>query len=397
MTLADCTVMVVEDHEFQRRTMVQILANLGAGSLLEAADGESALAVMDGAGWPDIVVCDLDMPGMDGVEFFRHVSERSIQTALVIASGLEERVLLSAASTARAYGLTVLGVVRKPMTARRILEVVGLHRPAVTPHGPGANGAQSRAWQAALDQRAVTIAARPRIDLLTGRPAGLQVRACRASGDGEGAVDAATDLAVSADPLLAGAIAGLVLDAACAALHALDAAGVHLDATVVVPPAACMDLALADGLATRARAAGVAPQRLCVALPCEPALPVGPTRMDVLTRLRLRGFGLGVEGFTAGDAMLGGHVGLPLTEVALAADALGAAEAGPAARARAEALEGVVRGLHDQGLTVVACGCEDAAGRAVAAQAGCDRVQGTGGEIASALGELRAWAVAAPS
>ena len=42
MTLADCTVMVVEDHEFQRQTTLQMLANLGVGALLEAADGDSA-------------------------------------------------------------------------------------------------------------------------------------------------------------------------------------------------------------------------------------------------------------------------------------------------------------------------------------------------------------------
>ena len=46
MTLADCTVMVVEDHEFQRQTTLQMLANLGVGALLEAADGDSALALL---------------------------------------------------------------------------------------------------------------------------------------------------------------------------------------------------------------------------------------------------------------------------------------------------------------------------------------------------------------
>lgn len=395
MTLADCTVMVVEDHEFQRRTMLQILANLGAGGLMEAADGESALAAMESARWPDIVVCDLDMPGMDGVEFFRHVSERSIETALVIASGLDESLLRSAETTARAYGLDVLGVVRKPLTARRILEVVGLHRPSVTRNGPIANGAQSRAWQAALTAGEVRVAMAPRIALLSGRPAGVLVRAVR--GGVEGTVDAATDLSATTAPALAGALADVVLDAACEALAALDAAGSHLDATVVIPPAACQDLGLADRLAARARARGVAPQRLCVTLPREPALPPTPARMDVLTRLRLRGFGLGVEGFTAGDAMLGGHAGLPLTEVALAPDALAGGGLAATPRTRAEALEGTVRSLHDQGLTVVVCGCDDPAARALAAQAGCDRAQGASAGLALSVDDLRAWATAVPA
>lgn len=128
MTLAHCTVLVVEDHEFQRRTMLQILANLGAGALLEAADGEGALTLLDAGRRPDVIVCDLDMPGMDGFEFFRHLADRDLDAGLVIASGLDEPLVREAEATALALGLTVLGVMRKPLTARRLLEVVSLQR-----------------------------------------------------------------------------------------------------------------------------------------------------------------------------------------------------------------------------------------------------------------------------
>lgn len=122
MTLAACTVLVVEDHEFQRRTMLQILANLGVGHLLEAADGEEALSVMHTCP-PDVVLCDLDMPGMDGVAFFGHLAARDSDAALIIASGLEEGVVRDAETTASDLGLRILGVVRKPLTARRLLEL----------------------------------------------------------------------------------------------------------------------------------------------------------------------------------------------------------------------------------------------------------------------------------
>src|SRR5436190_7848392 len=141
--------MVVEDHEFQRRTTLQILANLGAGELLEAADGWGALARLGADPRPDIVVCDLDMPGMDGVEFLRHVSELHSGTAIVIASGLDESVLRSAEATARGYGLEVLGAIRKPLTARRLLQAVGLHRPAASPV-PEPPAPSDDPWAAAL-------------------------------------------------------------------------------------------------------------------------------------------------------------------------------------------------------------------------------------------------------
>jgi CheY-like chemotaxis protein len=110
--------------------MLQILANLGAGALLEAADGEGALALLDAGRHPDVIVCDLDMPGMDGLEFFRHLATRDLDAGLVIASGLDEPLIREAEATAFALGLSVLGVVRKPLTARRLLEVVSLQRTA---------------------------------------------------------------------------------------------------------------------------------------------------------------------------------------------------------------------------------------------------------------------------
>lgn len=129
-TLADCTVMVVEDHEFQRLTMLQMLANLGAGGLLEAADGPAALALLQAADpRPDILVCDLDMPGMDGVEFLGHVAALSAAPAIVIVSGLEAQQLVSAEAQARDLGLTVLGAIAKPMTARTLLSAVAAWTP----------------------------------------------------------------------------------------------------------------------------------------------------------------------------------------------------------------------------------------------------------------------------
>jgi CheY-like chemotaxis protein len=343
MTLADCTVMVVEDHEFQRRTMLQILANLGTGRLLEAADGESALALLSAEPRPDVVVCDLDMPGMDGVEFLRHVSERSIDTAIVIASGLGEGVLRSAETTARAYGLHVLGAVGKPLTARRLLEVVGLHRPARLQAGTPPRAGRAPAL------------VRPRIDLLSGRPAGVLVE-----GDPDGVFEAL------------GAVPGL-------------------DVTLLLAPSACEELTLGDRLAARAHAAGVDPRRICVALPHEPALPDSAAQLEVLTRLLVRGFGLGVHDFTAGDVALGRLQELPLTEVTLSRDALAGATSSPL---RAEALEATIRGLRTRGARAVASGCDSDGERDLLAQMGCDRAEGAiaGGTLAPA--ELAAWAAA---
>jgi CheY-like chemotaxis protein len=130
MTLADRVVLVVEDHAFQRRTMVQMLANLGVGQVLEADDGAPALAALAGTR-VDAVVCDLDLPGMHGLEFLRELGRLQPGTGVVIATGLEQDALDAAATTARDARLAVLAAVQKPLTAR-VLQGA-LARELVTP------------------------------------------------------------------------------------------------------------------------------------------------------------------------------------------------------------------------------------------------------------------------
>jgi len=68
MSLAALRVMVVEDHGFQRRMALRLLAEIGVESVQEAADGGAALALLEAAASPpDVVLVDLDMPGMDGI------------------------------------------------------------------------------------------------------------------------------------------------------------------------------------------------------------------------------------------------------------------------------------------------------------------------------------------
>ncbi len=414
MTLADCTVMVVEDHEFQRRTTLQILANLGAGELLEAADGEGALALLGGEPRPDIVVCDLDMPGMDGVEFLRHVSELRSGTAIVIASGLDDSVLRSAEATARGYGLEVLGAIRKPLTARRLLQAVGLHRPAsFSAAEPPAAGEDP--WAAALHDERVGVRLRPRVELASGRLGAIESRAYRvqardpapaatsspaagtapsaaaatrpaagaapAAAPAAGASGAVAAVAIDAatDPLgpLAGAaafaVAELVARAGLAAQRELSDAGELVDVTLVLPPAALAGAGIVDRLAELAAAAGVELARVCVALPDARGAAPAAAPLDLLTRLRVRGFGLGIDGFGSARATLPELGRLPLTQVTIAAGVLARATA---SKQGAEAFAATVQALHDQGLDVVCDGCDSRAEWELALQAGCRSAQG---------------------
>jgi CheY-like chemotaxis protein len=72
LDLSRLTVMVVDDNAHMRRIVKEILRSLGVTHISEAVDGADALKAMRAIS-PDIVIADLDMRPLDGLEFTRLV------------------------------------------------------------------------------------------------------------------------------------------------------------------------------------------------------------------------------------------------------------------------------------------------------------------------------------
>ena len=64
---------------------------------------------------PDMVVLDLGMPGMDGIELLRFLADQRFQSPVLIISGFDRRVLESAFRLGEAHGLTMVGPLEKPV------------------------------------------------------------------------------------------------------------------------------------------------------------------------------------------------------------------------------------------------------------------------------------------
>ena len=103
MSWSDLHVMVIEDHGFQRRIALRLLAELGVTHVLEGADGLSALEVLrKQATPPDVALVDLDMPGMDGLEGIGHVAQERLARSVVVVSALDPALLNTVQTMARA-------------------------------------------------------------------------------------------------------------------------------------------------------------------------------------------------------------------------------------------------------------------------------------------------------
>ena len=129
MPFKNLSFLVVEDHEFQCRCLVQLLTRLGAQAVHSAQDGQAALKVISDVELPvDVVICDVNMPGMDGMEFIRRWSERGDPTSLILMSAIEPELLATVANMALAYKVSLLGVASKPATAAKLTPLIALHR-----------------------------------------------------------------------------------------------------------------------------------------------------------------------------------------------------------------------------------------------------------------------------
>ena len=99
---AEVTVVVADDHPIWRDAVERDLAAAGLQVLGAAGDGEKAVRVC-AAVRPQVLVCDLQMPGLSGVEVTRAVVEQGVRVLVLSASGEQQDVLDAVKAGATGY------------------------------------------------------------------------------------------------------------------------------------------------------------------------------------------------------------------------------------------------------------------------------------------------------
>jgi two-component system, response regulator PdtaR len=91
-------VLVAEDDYIVAQSVVRALRGLGCNVIGEAADGEEAVALTESLN-PDLVMMDIEMPRMDGLEATRRIQE-TYPTPVVALTAYESPDFLKRASEA---------------------------------------------------------------------------------------------------------------------------------------------------------------------------------------------------------------------------------------------------------------------------------------------------------
>ena len=66
----------------------------------------------------NLILLDLVMPDMDGVELLRLLAQQKCQAGIILISGTGKRIIESAGQLAQGLGLTIVGNLQKPLDAR---------------------------------------------------------------------------------------------------------------------------------------------------------------------------------------------------------------------------------------------------------------------------------------
>jgi DNA-binding NarL/FixJ family response regulator len=102
-------VMLIEDHAIVRETLQDFIGRLPQVSVCHvAANAEAALAALDDA-TPNLLLVDLSLPGMSGIDFVREVRERNPEMRCLILSGHGSHAYVRQALAAGADGYMLKG------------------------------------------------------------------------------------------------------------------------------------------------------------------------------------------------------------------------------------------------------------------------------------------------
>jgi two-component system chemotaxis response regulator CheY len=131
--VAALCVLVVDDNQYMRKVIRNLLVNCGVKEIYEAADGIAALDTIRTVG-PDVVILDWEMPLLNGAEMMRIVRSPGVfpmpdvPIIMLSSSGERWRVV-------EAVRLGVNEYLVKPVSAKaiydRLVSIMTLPRPAV--------------------------------------------------------------------------------------------------------------------------------------------------------------------------------------------------------------------------------------------------------------------------
>jgi len=364
-------VLIIDDDPVFRALAEDLFLDAGVAEVATAENGGKAIGALVAGLAPDLLVCDLNMPAHDGVSLIRAVAEWRYPGKVLIISGEANPVIESVVKLARMQGLDVLGSIRKPLTQEALAAVLSIGAADVRAKVK-CEPAQSSLLDDAIDRGGLHPFFQAKVSMSDGRICGAEALARIATSPSE-----------FASPLPYVELAErnnriddlTIVMTRIVAQHAKSffANGKPLPVSINISPVSLTRLDFPDVMAAAVEAAGIPVSQVTLEITETRLVEYGVDALDILSRMRIKGFGLSVDDFGTGYSNIDRLQMYPFTELKI--DQSFTRNALKEAFARA-CVETSVRLAKELGLKIVAEGVETQDMWNFLADVGVDEAQG---------------------
>ena len=382
-------ILILDDEPFMHKLLGRMLANLGYTAVSTYNNGHAALELINSPDdAPNLILLDLNMPEMDGLEFVRRLVERHYTGSLILVSGEDERMQQAAEKLAGAHKITVLGHLHKPASPEGLAALIGKWMPLQQ----GKPRAEKKVYgadelRAAIANGELVNYYQPKVLTATGRVMGVETLV-RWRHPVDGMVFPDQFIGVAEAHGLIGGLTQAVLTNALAQARVWQDAGLTLLVAVNLSMDNLASLDFTDLVVGLAAKAGVSPQTMELEVTESRLMEDLRIPLEILTRLRLKRFRLSIDDFGTGNSSLAQLRDLPFDELKIDQSFVRGAWSNKKLRAMFDASLGLAKQL---GMESVAEGVEDQADWDFVRKAGCDIAQGYFIAKPMPAADLHAW------
>ncbi len=377
--MSDKRLLILDDDPLIGQTICFIADTMGMES--QATDKPTDFFAALDSWQPTHIALDLVMPEMDGVEVMVELARRSCRAKIIITSGVGSRVLDAAGRSAAEHKLMILGVLAKPFLPSALRKL--LQSESKTPSNdlpesiPMASSAASRAvvnqdsLQEALDKHELFLVYQPKISCKNGKPVGFEALV-RWYHPEVGIISPGDFIPVAELSGLIDQLTDRVIDLA---LNFFAEGFNHNEMHISINISAknLKNLAFADRVAELCQNLNVPSTSLLFELTETTTMEDPVISLDLLTRLRLKGFQLSIDDFCTGFSSMLQLVRLPFSEIKVDRSFVMTASTSQESRT---VIKSIIELGHSLGLRTTAEGVEDEEALAYLRTVGCDLAQG---------------------
>jgi len=327
---------------------------------------------------PDIITIDLVMPELDGVEIMRLLAERKCRARIIISSGMGTRVLDAAQRSASEHGLSIAGVISKPISKEALRLAVGKGTEPDEPVSKKERSAQEDRFEItksdledAVERNEFEVVYQPKIECKSGMSAGFEALA-RWRHPERGIILPTQFIPIAEEAGLIDALTAQIVDQSLGWFSKAFPES-KLLLSLNLSAKSLVDIQLADNLSAVCSRFQVAPERVVLELTETSAMVDPILSLDLMTRFRVKGFHLAIDDFGTGFSSMVQLVRLPFSEIKIDKSFVIQAQQSQESRS---VIKSIVDLGHSLGLLVTAEGVEDLWTLDYVNSLGCDLAQG---------------------